>query len=362
MSKQPDRPPMPASRHRRQLLSSAAALGLGAALPFAAEAGASRDSARAGTASAGRIPRLVLAGPFATVSNPLIRMVDSGALNGLAEEVEFVTWNSPDQLRAMAIGGKADFMAMPSNVAANLFNRGIPLRLMNIGIWGILTVLSRDPQIRTMADLKGKEIVMPFRADMPDVVFRVVARQLGIDVDRDMKLRYVATPLDAMQLLLTRRADNALLAEPAASMGLRKSRSFPISAIAPDLYRTVDMQAEWGRVFGRQPRIPQAGIVMMGPHLGNAALAGRFQAACTEALQWCENNPDACGQAVARRVSMLTPEAVADAVRIDQAEMVAANAARPELEFFFRQLLEYQPGLIGGKLPAADFYDVHAGT
>lgn len=359
-------------RTRRQALALGGGLALGAMMPGGAraagpdsgtargtgpEASAPAASRSGGVAASGKkIPKLVLAGPYATVSNPLIRLVDSGALSDVADEVSFVSWNSPDQLRAMAISGQADFIAMPSNVAANLHNRGVKLQLVNIGIWGILTVLCRDERIRTMADLKGQEVVMPFRADMPDVIFRVVARELGIDVDRDMKLRYVATPLDAMQLLITRRADNALLAEPAASVGLRKTRSFPVSVVAPELYRGVDMQAEWGRAFGRPPRIPQAGIVMMGQHLGNRALLSRFQAACTEALQWCENNADACGQAVARRVEMLTPEGVADAIRLDQAEIVSAEAAEAELRFFYERLLEYQPGLIGGKLPAADFY------
>ncbi|MDO5102344.1 MAG: ABC transporter substrate-binding protein [Lautropia sp.] len=365
---------------RRQTLALGSGLALGAWLPGRARAGqdspaqierlpgggevmrqgehgGAQVTATAGRSTSRKIPRVVLAGPYATVSNPLIRIVDSGALKDVAEEVSFVSWNSPDQLRAMAISGQADFIAMPSNVAANLYNRGVKLRLMNIGIWGILSVLCRDENIRTMADLKGQEVVMPFRADMPDVIFRVVARELGIDVDRDMRLRYVASPLDAMQLLITRRADNALLAEPAASVGLRKTKSFPVSVVAPELHRGVDMQAEWGRAFKRPPRIPQAGIVMMGRHLDDPVLAERFQQACTEALQWCENNADACGEAVARRVEMLTPEGVADAIRLDQAEIVSAEAAEPELRFFYERLLQYQPGLIGGKLPAADFYE-----
>ncbi|MDO5055967.1 MAG: ABC transporter substrate-binding protein [Lautropia sp.] len=339
---------------RRQLLQAGAGLALTAGLPGLASADA--RAAPGGTPATARLRQLVLAGPFATVSNPLIRIVDSGALADLAEQVEFSSWKNPDQLRAMALQGKADFLAVPSNVAANLYNRGVRLQLMNIGIWGILWVVSRDPARKTMADLKGQEVVMPFRGDMPDFVFRLVARQQGIDPDRDIRLRYVASPLDAMQLLITRRADNALLAEPAVSVGLRKTQSFPVSAVAPTLHRGVNLQEEWGRVFKRPARIPQAGIVMMGPQLGNARLAERFQSACTEALQWCENNAEACGQAVARRIDLLTPEGVADAIRVDHAEIVPAAQARAELDFFYQQLLEFQPGLIGGKLPGKDFY------
>lgn len=305
-----------------------------------------------------RLPKLVLSGPYAAVSNPLIHMAESGALKDLAEVVEFRPWKDPDQLRVLALDAKADadFVAMPTNVAANLYNRGVRLKLLNVSTWGVLWMVSRENHLRTLADFKGKEILMPFRADMPDIVFQALAEKQGLDARRDFKLRYVGTPLDAMQLLITRRADHALLAEPAVSVALRKTKSFPISVVAPELHRSVDLQQEWGRVMQRRARIPQAGIVALGKAGDDPALVEKFQKAYAASLAWCEKEPDACGRLVARRVEMLTPEGVADSVRVDNAVFVAAQDARPELEFFFGLLHAKQPALIGGKLPDEGFY------
>ncbi len=310
-----------------------------------------------GSASA-RLPRLVLSGPYAAVSNPLIHMVESGALSDVAESVEFQPWKDPDQLRMLALDGKtqADFVAMPTNVAANLYNRGVKLRLINVTTWGVLWMVSRQNGLETLADFKGKEILMPFRADMPDIVFQILAEKQGLDPRRDFKLRYVASPLDAMQLLITRRADHALLAEPAVSVALRKTGSLPISLIAPELYRSVNLQEEWGRVMRREARIPQAGMVAMGKALGNPVLIEKFQRAYAASLLWCENNPDACGRMVARRIDLLTPEGVADSVRMDNAVFVTARDARPELEVFLGLLHARQPALVGGRLPGDGFY------
>ncbi|MDO5289306.1 MAG: ABC transporter substrate-binding protein [Pseudomonadota bacterium] len=344
------------------LLGSAAAVSpwLRAQAPSSTPTAVAAPAAASAPAQAiAKIPKLLLAGPSASVSNALIRIVDAGLLADVAEQVEFLPWKDPDQLRAMAVEGKADFMAMPSNVAANLFNRGVALQLLNISIWGLLFVVSRDPAIKTLADLKGKELVMPFRGDMPDIVLRTVAAKLGVPIGEGadaITLRYTATPLEAMQLLLTRRADHALLAEPAVSVGLLKSRSLPASVIAPALHRSVDVQQAWGQAFARAPRIPQAGMVAMGKHLGNAALQARFAQAYAQAQQWCNTQPDACGQAVAKRLPMLTPEGVAAAIRAVPGQVVPAQQARAELEFFFEQLRASQPGLIGGKLPAEGFY------
>ena len=305
-----------------------------------------------------KLDKLVLSGPYASVSYPLIHMVESGALKDLAETVEFRPWKDPDQLRQLALETKneADFVAMPSNVAANLYNRGVKLKLLNVATWGVLWMVSRDPGLKTLADFKGKEVVMPFRADMPDIVFQSLAEKQGLDPKRDFTLRYVATPFEAMQLLITRRADHALLAEPAISVALRKTHSFPVSVVAPELYRSASLQDEWGRLMQRQARIPQAGMVALGKVLGDPALIERFQRAYAASLAWCEAQPDECGRMVAKRIDRISAEGVADSVRIDNSVFVRATDARPELEFFLGVLLARQAGLVGGKLPDDGFY------
>ena len=305
-----------------------------------------------------RQPKLVLSGPFAAVSFPLIHMVESGALKDVAETVEFRSWKDPDQLRVLALDAKSDvdFVAMPTNVAANLYNRGVRLQLINVSTWGVLWMVSREANLKTLTDFKGKEILMPFRADMPDIVFQVLAEKQGLDVKRDFTLRYVGSPLDAMQMLITRRADHALLAEPAVSVALRKTKSFPVSVIAPELYRSANLQEEWGRLTQRPARIPQAGMVALGRALADPALVEKFQKAYAASLAWCEKHPEECGKLVANRVDLLTAEGVADAVRVDNAVFVTAREAKPELEFFFGLLHARQPALVGGKLPDAAFY------
>lgn len=307
-------------------------------------------------AESGKLAKLVLSGPPASVSTPLIHMLETGALNDLADKVEFKVWRDPDQLRALALGSKADFIAMPTNVAANLYNRGLPVRLLNVSTWGVLWMVSRDPGKKTLADFRGQEIAMPFRADMPDLLFGLLAEKQGLDPKRDFKLRYVASPLDAMQLLILRRVDHALLAEPGVSMALRKTRSFPINVVAPELHRSVDLQQEWGRLFKRGAHIPQAGIAVVGLLGENPLLTRRVMESYEQSLEYCRTHALECGAMVARHVDLLTPEAVADSLAVSVMASVSAEVARPELEFLFQRLLEKDPALLGGKLPDDRFY------
>lgn len=133
------------------------------------------------------------------------------------------------------------------------------------------------------------------------------AAKLGVLVGEGadaISLRYVATPLDAMQLLLTRRADHALLgAEPAVSMGLLKSRSLPVSVIAPDLHRS-NMQQEWGRACAGKPCMPQAGMVLV---VGTRATRPRWRACASLCAAQQVQHTARCLRQSRGRASMLTP-------------------------------------------------------
>jgi len=314
------------------------------------------SSINATSAESFPVKKLVIAGPPAGVTNGLIHLVTNNGLSDIAEEVEFLVWTNPDQLRALALNNKVDFMAMPTNVAANLYNRGAPLALLNVAQWGALWMVSRDPNMKTLADFKDQEIAIPFRADMPDIVFTHLAEEQGLNPNKDFKIQYTATPMDAMQLLIMRRIDHALLAEPAISMALRKTKSFPLSIVAPDLYRSVDLQQEWGRVMGTEARIPQAGIAVLGDKRNNTELIARFEALYSDATIWCQENQQACGKEVAAQIPMLSAVAVSDALTAQNTHYATASQARTELEDFFQILLNKQPASVGGKLPDAAFY------
>ncbi|MCK5829886.1 MAG: ABC transporter substrate-binding protein [Methylococcales bacterium] len=302
-----------------------------------------------------KLESLVMAGPFAAVSYPLIRMAETNALADVTDSLKFEVWRNPDQLRALALNGKTDFIATPTNVAANLYNRGADIRLLNVSIWGVMWMVSREEGLETLADFKGKEIAMPFRGDMPDLIFTELAEQQGLDPKKDFKLRYVANPLDALQLLILRRVDHALLVEPAVSMALFKTKTFPAKIVAPDLYRSVDLQKEWGRLLKREAKIPQAGMAVINKKL-DAHVIKRFNEEYEKATKWCLEHPDEAGEVVVKHIPMLIPKAVSEAIKVSQFNPVPAKDARKELEYFFTLLHKRTPALIGGKLPDDGFY------
>ncbi|PLY11821.1 ABC transporter substrate-binding protein [Sulfurimonas sp. CVO] len=302
-----------------------------------------------------KLKKIVISGPFASSSHPILHMIETNALSDIAEEVEFKIWKNPDELRAMTIRGNVDFVAVPTNTAAILYNKGVDIKLINVSVWGILGMISRDDSLKTLKDFKGKKIAVPFRADMPDIVFKQLLKKEGLDPQKDFDLVYVANPMDAMQMLIMRRIDHALLAEPAISIALRKTKSFPVSLVAPDLFRSVDLQKEWGNIFDTNGDIPEAGIAVMG-HIKDDHVIKRFQEEYEKSIEWYKTNPEKAAALVVKTFDMLQEDGVKDSISHVRLKSINAAQAKKDLEFFFNVLKEEDPKSIGGKLPDDTFY------
>lgn len=301
-----------------------------------------------------KLDKIVIAGPIASVSHPFMHMIETNALKDIANKVEFILWKNPDELRALILSGDVDFTAIPTNVAANLYNKGVDLKLLNVSIWGILGMVSRDKNLKTLKDFKGKKIILPFREDMPDLVFKELLKKQGLDYKKDFDLQYANSPIDAMQMLILRRADHVLLAEPAISIALRKTKSFPISIVAPTLYRSVDLQKEWGTVFKTEAKIPQAGVAVLGKK--KKEIIERFMQEYDKSLLWYKNNPKKAASLTIKTLKMLQEEGLSDSIPYVNMQSVKTKDAKEELEQFFTILKNSNPKVIGGKLPALDFY------
>ncbi|MEA3330792.1 MAG: ABC transporter substrate-binding protein [Campylobacterota bacterium] len=303
-----------------------------------------------------RVDKIVVAGPFASSSHPVLHMIETNALKDIAKKVEFRLWKNPDELRAMTIKGDVDFVAIPTNTAAILNNKGVDIELINVSVWGILGMISRDKNLKTLKDFRGKKIAVPFRADMPDIVFTQLLKKQGLNPKKDFDLVYVTSPIDAMQMLIMRRVDHALLAEPAISIALRKTKSFPISIIAPDLYRSTDLQKEWAEVFKTDADVPEAGMAVLGSMKDNPKIIKRFLEEYDKSLNWYMSHPKEAGELAVKTLPMLKADGVADSIAHLNMKSVSGVDSREKLEFFFNVLKEENPKSIGGKLPQDSFY------
>ena len=62
--------------------------------------------------------KIVVAGPFATVSHPIMHRIQTDALKDLDKKIEFRLWKNPDELRALILKGDVDYLYLVMPVLA----------------------------------------------------------------------------------------------------------------------------------------------------------------------------------------------------------------------------------------------------
>jgi NitT/TauT family transport system substrate-binding protein len=295
--------------------------------------------------------KLRVAGPPAgLLSLPVYRMMDQNALADQEIELEFVPWKTPEQLRAIILSGQADIIAMHTTGAANLHNRGVNLRMMNVTLWNILWVVSTDETIKSMEDLKGKELTMAFKGDMPEIVFKETARHYGMNPIEDLQLNFVSTAQELSQHLLIGRVQTAIIPDPPAAVAVYKAKEKGIT-----LHRCFNLAAAWNK--GKENKgLPLAGVAYIPSDILTDQILTEFNKSYMEAVQWASQNPTEAGLLLNKKIPVFASEAVTDAIQHTLYTSKISGESKTEILTFLEIILKNNPDSIGGKLPSDSFF------
>ncbi|WMD22095.1 ABC transporter substrate-binding protein [Achromobacter seleniivolatilans] len=286
------------------------------------------------------------------MSFPLMHMAHTGALRDHAVTLEYRHWQNPDQLRVLLARKEVDITAAPSSLAALLANRGESVRLVNISVWGILWLVSRDPAVRSFGDLQGQELLVPFQRDLPaTLIDRLLTSQTvpGVEPVRQRRTRDAQ---DAIALMLAGQGKHAVLVEPAVSLLLWRDAQQG----SGELRRVESLEQAWRVRFPEQPELPQAGVMLNSTVAGDAKLAAAVERAYAESAVWCKAQVSACAEIVRVYLPQLPQPAIEDAIRSTRLDSRSASAVRPQLEALYRLLGDEDLQAIGGRLPDVGFY------
>ncbi|MBK1836694.1 ABC transporter substrate-binding protein [Azospirillum sp. YIM B02556] len=325
-----------------------------------------RGWAAAASPAPAPLAELTLWGPPAGPSITLVHAIASGLLRPVADKVVFKAWRTPDELRAGLTSGTMKTFVLPTQSAANLFNKGLGIRLVNVMTNGLLHLVSADPSLSSISALKGRTVALPFRNDTPEFVLRRLLAAGGLASDaapggekaggeraggEKVALQFTGTPMEAIQLLVTGRADAALLPEPAASAAILRA-----GQAGRTVTRVIDIQQAWGAATGLGTDLPQAGLGVTGDFLAQHAPAVEaLHAALAAATLSVNAGPARAANDAAAPLGLPWP-VIEQAIPHSRLVCQRASAARNSLESLFRVVSEFDPRIIGGALPAADFY------
>lgn len=306
----------------------------------------------ANTAYAKPYEKLILGGPTAAVSFPLMHMVETGALDDWADTVEFKHWKNVDQLRVLLAKNQLDFSAAPINLPAIMFNKGMDIKLLNVSVWGLLWLVSNDPEINNFDDLAKKPLLSTYQRDLPAILLNTLFKAKGLVDQNAPDIRYARDAQDAISLMLTGQADSAILPEPIVSLLLARNEQ----QYAKTINRVISLEDAWSETFTEQPDLPQAGIMANVSVAKDDELSKAFNEAYKNSAIWCKSEPRACAKLVHKNLDFLPVDALEQSIKVTRIDSHSASSVQTKIEDLYKLMLANSPEVVGAKLPVQGFY------
>jgi NitT/TauT family transport system substrate-binding protein len=277
----------------------------------------------------------------------MIRLMDEQPAFGDGVAVSYAVSGSPNNLVSKVLSGEVEIAALPTNVAAKLYNSGVPYKMAALNTLGVLYVVSNGVPVDSFEDFAGKRVDNIARGANPDIIFRYLLSEHGLDPDSDVELRYF-NHTELAQLVIAGRSELAVLPEPFVTRVVNASETAHVE---------MNLQEVWREVKGEESFIGMGCIVVKNSLTeDNPAFVQSFLDAYRSSIEWVNANPREAGRLIEENELGFTAASAQEAIPRANIRYIGAQDARERLEEFLSVLRDYDPASIGGELPDDGFY------
>ena len=176
--------------------------------------------AEVGTATVGRaINVYTLNGP---TGFGMAKLMNDAKAGKTVEQYAFTVQTDASDVTAALLNGSADIAALPTNAAANVYNKSegavVVLAVNTLGCLYVLT--NQNETITSFEDLRGKTVYVP--AQNPTFIFTYLCQQNGLEVGKDIFINSTAykKPADLKDAVAAGVVDIAVLPEPMVTIAI----------------------------------------------------------------------------------------------------------------------------------------------
>ena len=190
------------------------------------------------------------------VPETVSEIVNVAALNGptgmgmvqlmdMTDKYAVETYQSPTDVTAKLIKGEVDVAALPSNMAAVLYNKteGQIAAVSPIAL-GVLHILGNNVDIAEPSQLKGQTIVASGQGGTPEYVLQKVVEAAGLKLYEDVQVEWLANHAEVNAKLLSQEGTIAMIPEPFVSTALAAGKE--------GVEEVFDMNTLWEETTGQE--------------------------------------------------------------------------------------------------------------
>lgn len=262
--------------------------------------------------------------------------------------------SAPDQVTAKLINGDYDIAALPTNVAATLYNASEgKVKLLGLNTLGVLYVLEKGDTIRSISDLKGKKVYVSGQGSTPDFLLKYLLTANGIDPENDLTMDFTySTHADLVAFAASGQADVVLLPEPTVTALLSQNSEMRVALNLNDVWKDAVAGTD------HEDSVVSMGCVAVRTEFAekNPEAVANFLTDYRNSVEKVNSDLDAAAEKI-EALGIVAKAAVAKkALPRCNIVLITGQDMADQIQPFYQVLFDANPKSIGGKMPEHDFY------
>ena len=270
---------------------------------------------------------------------PLYNDIQSGNDHNMNAKVDF--YADATLVAPLVIGGSVDIAAVPTNLAATLYNKtNGAIEVLAVNTLGVLYLVENGETVKSLADLVGKTVYLPGSGSNPEYVLKTLLELSGLTNKVTLDYTY-ATPDELTAALASGKASLGVLPEPKVTAAMTKNASLTVA---------IDFSKEWKALTGTE--LVQGCIIARKAFIAEHPVAvENFLKAYEESVNSLHLDPDVGAAAVVAAGIAANEALVKNALPRCNITYLVGDDMKIALNEFWGALFAQVPTSIGGKMP-----------
>lgn len=270
---------------------------------------------------------------------PLYSDIQSGNDHNMNAKIDF--YADATLVAPLVIGGSVDVAAVPTNLAATLYNKtkgGI--KVLAVNTLGVLYLVENGETVKSLSDLAGKTVYLPGSGSNPEYVLKTLLKLSGLTDKVTLDYTY-ATPDELTAALASGKASLGVLPEPKVTAAMTKNASLKVA---------VDFSKEWKALTGTE--LVQGCIIARKEFVeAHPVAVDNFLKAYEESVNSLNSNPEKAAATVVAAGIAANENLVKNALHRCNITYLIGDEMKNALNEFWGALYAQVPSSIGGTLP-----------
>ncbi len=283
-------------------------------------------------------------GPTGVGVAPLMEKAEK---NEAALNYKFNLVGSNEEIVAKIANKEADIAAVATNLASTLYNKtNGGVSVLAINTLGVLSVISKGEEIKSIADLKGKTILTTGQGANPEYIIKHILEKNDLKVGEDVTLNFVTQPTELVAYVTM--SDKAIVIAPqpvATNITLKDKNAKIVLDISKEWDKVSDTELVMGCVIARNEFIKE-----------NPEAIKAFLKDYEASINAVNSDVDAAA-ALCEKYEIVSPAAAAKkAIPYCNIAFQDGKELKTNLSAYLNFLFERSAQSVGGALPKDDFY------